>query len=44
MAARIVELTRHAIHAWRGLAGLDKSGDIDSAAAHNVAQLIGISA
>jgi hypothetical protein len=43
MATPIVKLTRHAIDAWRGLAGLDKSGDIDSAAVHNVAQPIGIS-
>ena len=43
-ASTIVDLTRHAIQAWRSLAGLDGSSDIDSAAVHNVAQLIGTSA
>jgi hypothetical protein len=43
MATPIVELTRHAIRAWRRIAGLDNSGDIDSAPVHDVAQLIEIS-
>ena len=43
-AAPIVKLTRHAIHSWRGLAGLDNSRDIDSAAVQKAARLIAISA
>jgi hypothetical protein len=43
-AAPIVELTRHAIHSWLGLAGLDNGRDIDSGAVQNAMQLIGISA
>ena len=41
--APIVALARHAIHSWRGLAGLDNSRDIDSAAVHYAAQRIAIS-
>jgi hypothetical protein len=44
MGPALVELTRDAIQAWRHLAGLNSSGDIDSAAAHNVAQRISTSA
>jgi hypothetical protein len=44
MATPIVELTHHAIGAWRRLTGLDNSGNIDSAPVHDLAQLIGISA
>ncbi len=43
-ATPIVKLTRHAIHSWRGLAGLDNGRDIDSGAVQNAMQLIGISA
>ena len=40
-AAPIVKLTRHAIHSWRGLAGLGNGRAIDSGAVHNAMQLIG---
>jgi hypothetical protein len=43
-ATPIVGVTQHAIHAWRRLAGLDNSGDIDSTPVPNVVQLIGIPA
>lgn len=44
IAHAIVELTRHAIDAWRGLAGMDNSRDIDPAAVNNAVQLIGAQA
>jgi hypothetical protein len=43
MAPVLVELTRHAIQAWRRLAGLDGSGAIDSAAVRDVTLRIGSS-
>jgi hypothetical protein len=36
MATPIVELTHHAIGAWRRLTGLDNSGNIDSAPVHDL--------
>jgi hypothetical protein len=43
LATPIVELTRHAIRAWRRLAGLDHSDSVDSTPVHDVAQLIAVS-
>jgi hypothetical protein len=40
MATPIVELTRHAIRSWRGLAGLDNQGDINWTSVDSARQLI----
>ncbi|EID11884.1 hypothetical protein MXEN_15120 [Mycobacterium xenopi RIVM700367] len=42
MASRIVELTRHAIRAWRDLAGLDDAGDIRPTATDGAVELVGV--
>ncbi len=42
--ARVLDLTRHAIHSWRQLAGLDQSGDIDPTRIDNVLRGIAVPA
>jgi hypothetical protein len=44
MAARIVELTRHAIRAWRSLAGLETENYLSSASLNGARRLIAVSA
>jgi hypothetical protein len=43
-ATPIVELTRHAIRAWRSLAGLDTQSDLSRTSVDSARQLIGVSA